>query len=125
MDQASRRLGAWVSVLLLALAVGVSPVLMTAQASTNKLGSAPAKGSDSPSASSQSAAPSGNRAATKTAGAASSPDIAAAQASGKVWVNTDSGVYHKGGRWYGKTKAGKFMTEAEAKAAGYKAAHKE
>ncbi len=56
---------------------------------------------------------------------ASSPEIAAAQASGKVWVNTESGVYHKSGRWYGKTKAGKFMTESEAKAAGYKAAQKE
>jgi hypothetical protein len=39
-----------------------------------------------------------------------------------VWVNTDSKVYHKGGRWYGKTKTGKFMTEDEAKAAGYRAA---
>jgi hypothetical protein len=58
---------------------------------------------------------------TKAAAAtASSPEIAAAQASGKVWVNTESGVYHKSGRWYGKTKAGKFMTESEAKAAGYK-----
>jgi len=47
------------------------------------------------------------------------------QGSGKVWVNTETGVYHKGGRWYGKTKAGKFMTEVEAKAAGYKAAKKE
>ena len=28
-----------------------------------------------------------------------------------VWVNTDSGVYRKGGRWYGKTKTGKFMSE--------------
>ncbi len=53
--------------------------------------------------------------------AASDPQIASAKASGMVWVNTDSGVYHKGGRWYGKTKTGKFMTEAEAKAAGYKA----
>jgi hypothetical protein len=125
MDKASRRLGAWLSVVLLALAVGVSPVLMTAQASTNNLGSALAAGSDSLSASSQSVAPSGNRAAAKTAGSASSQEIAAAQASGKIWVNTDSGVYHKGGRWYGRTKAGKFMTEAEAKAAGYQAAHKE
>ena len=47
------------------------------------------------------------------------------QTSGKVWVNTESGVYHKSGRWYGKTKQGKFMTEDEAKAAGYKAAQKE
>ena len=58
-------------------------------------------------------------------GAASDSEIAAAKASGKVWVNTESRVYHKSGRWYGKTKAGKFMTEPEAKAAGYKAAHKE
>jgi hypothetical protein len=50
----------------------------------------------------------------------SAADIAAAKASGKVWVNLDSGIYHKGGRWYGKTKNGKFMTEADAKKAGYK-----
>lgn len=39
-----------------------------------------------------------------------------------MWANTDSKVYHKSGRWYGKTKTGKFMTEDEAKAAGYRAA---
>ena len=50
---------------------------------------------------------------------ASASDIAAAKASGKVWVNTDTGIYHKGGRWYGKTKQGKFMSEDEAKKAGY------
>ena len=54
--------------------------------------------------------------------AVSDSDIAAAKSSGKVWVNLDSKVYHKSGRWYGKTKSGKFMTEDEAKAAGYKAA---
>ena len=42
-----------------------------------------------------------------------------------MWVNTDSGVYHKGGRWYGKTKQGKFMDENDAKKAGYKEAEKE
>jgi hypothetical protein len=55
----------------------------------------------------------------------SAADIAAAKASGKVWVNLDSGVYHQGGRWYGKTKNGKFMTVDEAKKAGYKAAKRD
>jgi hypothetical protein len=58
------------------------------------------------------------------AGAPSESEIAAAKASGKVWVNLDSGVYHKGGRWYGNTKNGKFMTEAEAQKAGYREAQK-
>jgi hypothetical protein len=55
----------------------------------------------------------------------SASDIAAAKANGKVWVNLDSGVYHHGGRWYGKTKNGKFMTVDEAKKAGYKAAKRD
>jgi hypothetical protein len=59
---------------------------------------------------------------TTVGGPASDSEIAAAKASGKVWVNLDSGVYHKGGRWYGKTKNGKFMTTDEAKKAGYREA---
>jgi hypothetical protein len=40
-----------------------------------------------------------------------------------VWVNTDSHIYHKeGSRFYGKTKKGKYMTEAEAINEGDKAA---
>ncbi len=56
---------------------------------------------------------------------ASASEVATAQNNGQVWVNTDTGVYHKSGRWYGKTKQGKFMSEDEAKKAGYRAAEKE
>lgn len=38
---------------------------------------------------------------------------------GMVWVNSKSNVYHcQNDRYYGKTKDGKYMTEADAKAAG-------
>lgn len=42
---------------------------------------------------------------------------------GMVWVNTDSKVFHReGDRWYGKTKQGKFMTEADAVKEGFREA---
>lgn len=59
--------------------------------------------------------------ATTTAPAAGAPsdkDIADAKAKGLVWVNTSSKVYHKDGQFYGKTKQGKFMTEADAQKEG-------
>jgi hypothetical protein len=48
--------------------------------------------------------------------------IADAKAKGMVWVNLNSKVYHKEGDFYGNTKNGKFMTEDDAKKAGYKLA---
>lgn len=42
----------------------------------------------------------------------------------KVWVNTNSGVYHcPGTRWYGSTKHGEFMTQKNAQSNGYRPAY--
>jgi hypothetical protein len=49
--------------------------------------------------------------------------VAQSSESLQVWVNTASGVYHyPGTRWYGNTKQGKFMSEAEARAHGFRPA---
>jgi hypothetical protein len=120
----------WVSVSCLTLAISIASAWSMSQAgSSDSSTQKPASAGNSGSTANQAPATSANttsKSADKSAGGvASSSEVAAAKVSGKVWVNTESGVYHKGGRWYGKTKAGKFMTESEAKAAGYKAAHRE
>lgn len=52
------------------------------------------------------------------------PTAAAGGGAGKVWVNQKSNTYHcQTDRFYGKTKAGAYMTEAEAKAKGAHADH--
>jgi hypothetical protein len=67
----------------------------------------------------------GSTAAPAPARTASDAEIQSAKAAGKVWVNTESGVYHKGGKWFGATKQGKFMAEQDAIKAGYRAAKNE
>ncbi len=65
--------------------------------------------------------------AKKSAAPAKAPptaaEIADAKAKGMVWVNLNTKVYHgSADKEYGTTKNGKFMTEADAKAAGNRAA---
>lgn len=43
---------------------------------------------------------------------------------GMVWANSQSKVYHcQSDRWYGRTQQGQYMTEAQAKAQGYRPDH--
>ena len=45
-------------------------------------------------------------------------------AGGQVWVNTNTGVYHcPGGRYYGNTKHGKYLSENAAVANGFRPAY--
>jgi hypothetical protein len=89
---------------------------------------APSSASTSSSGSSSASAPATPPPAAKSAPATTSKTSSTATAPGggadKVWVNTDSNVYHcPGTRYYGTTKVGVYMTEAEAKAKGARPDH--
>ena len=100
------------------------PKAAKASAASSAATPAPAAATTSPAAGA--AASNGASAPAKTSPAASSASLPAAPGGGPgmVWVNTATNVYHcTGTRFYGKTKAGKYMTEAQAKAAGAHADH--
>lgn len=84
------------------------------------------KAKKSESAPSAAQAPGADSAPPGSAANAAAAKPQAPAASRTVWVNTDSGIYHRpGSRYYGKTKKGKYMTEADAIKAGYRAAGNE
>ncbi len=99
-----------------------------ARGATTQEKNSPKKSTDSTASAPPAAAPAG--APSSTAATSKQPatkqQTAPASPTGMVWVNTESGLYHKPGtRWYGKTKRGKYMTEADAAKAGYHPAKKE
>ena len=109
----TKRMSQLIGVLGLSLILSMGPVLQGISSAQP----APAKDS-------KATKPSSAKASEETP-APSDKEIADAKAKGMVWVNLSSKIYHKEGKFYGKTKRGKFMSEDEAKKAGYREAKTE
>lgn len=101
--------------LILALAILASNPAFAQKTVPNPLAPAAAAAAAPAAPSAQAAAP-----AKPSKDKAASGVQAPGGGAGKVWVNTASKVYHcEGGKYYGKTKKGEYLTENDAKAKGF------
>jgi competence protein ComEA len=92
--------------------------LVVAGGGARSAGPAQASASNPPAAS----GPSTSKSASSSTSSSEMAPYQAPPRAGMVWVNTSTKVYHyQGDPWYGRTKEGKYMTEQEAIAAGFRA----
>ena len=94
----------------------ISPMLKAGAAGAAPKAAAPAAASMPATSSMPAAAKTdGKMTAGKSAPTGPTVPLVAGGGNGMVWVNEETKVFHReGDRWYGRTKKGKYMTEADA-----------